>query len=205
MNWLQKISQSKPMALPFARPEWSEPGLDDIDQIMQEETAAEERKNMQPSYLGSGMFGIAVDLPNGLVGKYTDDIDEATMATYIQDNPMSCVVNIHDIKLIQEEPELFMIIMDKIKTLNDTEQAIVYNLRSFVPYAKNHLREWQVPEKVQKIRDRTSNHRVIDDFIDMEKCLKSNNISTQDTHGENIGYDKQWNLVLFDLGSSKKT
>ena len=191
MSWLIRICQSKPMALPFALPEQRyEDGLNRIDRMMTDETAKSEAETMQPSYLGSGMYGTATNLPSGFAGKYTDDPSEVEIARRVKDNPISCIVNVHNIRQVQRDPIIFMIIMEKVKVLDAIEKEAIRMLRH----------DWEKQEEVEGARQTYKNKmQLIDDYIDLRRCLIANKISGDDAHWENIGYNKQGNLVLFDL------
>ncbi len=191
------------MAVPFMQPEEFGEGFTGIDSIMSTETADEERRTMEPSYLGSGAFGIATNLPSGLVGKYTDETSEAELARQVKDNPIPCIVNVYSVRQAQVYPEIFMIIMDKVKVLYGIERTVISKLRTQI-YKRGHgySPRWKVPTKVKEMKNRYIDHiKLIDDYIGLQQCLEANDILGDDAHGKNIGYDKQGNLVLFDLGT----
>jgi len=182
VSWLQKISQSKPMALPFQHPSETganyDNGVSRIDEGMTEETAEKEKKRRNPSYLGSGYYGIATDIGNDFVCKYSDDLDEVEMAKYVKNNPIPCVVNIHDIVKIQESPMIFGIIMDKVETIQEYDEKIIINSLRF---------NWKNEYRILELKQRYDNHKMIDDYIKMSICLRDNNIETGDAHAGNVG------------------
>ena len=206
MNWLQKIAQSKPMALPFARPNDSGYGLKRIDQRMTEETAREQRQNKKPKYRGAGQAGVAVDLGNGLIGKYTDDQEEADFAQHIKSHPVPCIVRVYDVEEVQKQltdpinstrqQPIWMIVEDEAKTLSRGEKSIV-----------NYWEDLESGHNLEKIvimLNQQYSHMT--DFVsklsDFKQCIKQNGIIADDIIGDNVGYDKNGNLILIDLGST---
>lgn len=92
MSWLKKLSQAKPMALPFEEPDkydWEgheARGVQVIDHHMEPETAEKEKRELSPEYFGSGQSGVAVLLKDGKVAKYTTVLEEARIAKYQMEN-----------------------------------------------------------------------------------------------------------------------
>ena len=193
MSWLTRISQSKPMALPFGLPEEYNRGLEVVDRKMTDETANVERETMQPSYLGSGSYGLAANLPSGMVDKYTDDEKEAEIAQQVKNNPLPCLVNVHEVRQIQSAPDIWAITVEKVKTLSYFEQEIIEGVYD----------DWRFPKSVQKMKSIYRHQaQLMDDYVALRICLGDNRLSGHDAHPENIGYDKEGNLVLFDLGGA---
>ena len=130
MSWLIRISQSKPMALPFPYSvDRGTGGVNVIDSIMTDETANRERQEVVPGYLGEGAMGVATALPSGYVGKYTDDEDEMKIAEYFKSKNVPCIVKIYSTRTVQELPPIYMIVMEKVRTLSQLEASIIRDIR----------------------------------------------------------------------------
>jgi hypothetical protein len=203
MAWLYKISQAKPMALPFdVYPvDDDKLGLSEIDLSMIPETAEREKKLFNPSYLGAGNMGIAVELRDGRVGKYTNDKYEARKADRLKDLGLECIPEIYEVREVQKQDilklkvlyPLWMIIMEKVKTLPQDAKKVINGI-SRDSYSKAEK------EKEAKIARSPEHRKLIDDYIEMLQCLEMNGIGLRDAHGGNVGYNAQGRLVLFDLG-----
>ncbi len=197
MNWLQKISQVKPMALPFTVPQSDifSGGVDAIDQEMLQETADQEVDRLNPEFLGSGSMGVAGITPEGLVVKYTAEHDEAHIAQHFMNNPIPCLPIIYEVKRLQQF--LWAITMEKVKLLTNSEECQVIT-------ALNNQLQYSSSNSLKMIQELTSKYpyleKLVDDYNTMMACLKEHKITPGDLHDDNVGYNKDGNLVLFDLG-----
>lgn len=216
MNWLNKITQSKPMAMPIPDPgeHIRNTGWEVIDNRMTLETADEEIDQYPDlSYLGSGSNGVVVDLGYNMVGKYTNEEHEVFQAERAKKHRPSCIVNIHEIRKVQGPPySLWMIIMDRIRTLDTVEKKLYAFFSSFGsqngPLTIERIRDGgfnlgrpvsangQLTQFGEQVKHLLSLHKK---FM---KCLELNGFRADEAHEENVGFDKNSNLVLFDLGGS---
>ena len=206
-SWQYKFCQSKPMALPFAPIDTDAPGYQEIDHFMTEDTASEEREHV-PSYLGSGGWGVAVEFPNGHVGKYTSDRNEAQFAQSLIETPLPCFVQIFTVRQVQRSSksirDLWIIEMEKVKELSKRSKRI---------YSASQMR-WSIYPQRSGIIDRdTFVQSCIDDSDNPEKdgyisgalwdlftCLLEYNVIVRDPHSDNVGWNSDNRLVVFDLG-----
>jgi hypothetical protein len=207
MVWLVRLSQAKPMALPFSReitpgPHGGLTGIERIDAFMTEETAKREKEKRSPKYLDSGASGVVVELGNGIVGKYTVLKHEAERASAFVGVDLPCVVKVLNVEKISQKPEshrdLWFITMEKVKSLQGAELDLAHKMRRVPEYwdilmydINNKYSEWEkaFPHLISFIQK----HR------QLTNCLRENNIHADDVHGLNLGYNNQGNLVLIDL------
>jgi len=224
MSWFKRAQSAKPMALPFDRPDKNTlntdnysrhpGGLIHIDRLMTQDTADRE-KQRNPQFLGSGSVGVAVDLGNGRVGKYTDDYPEANFAKWVKDNPVPCVVRVYDVINVQKQntdpasatrtEPIWMIVMDRVQTLSPSEIKIAndYAIHGWRQQANDNLNEAGFRSSHEfALKKYPQQKDFIDRLFNFAKQLTTHGINTDDARGENIGYDKQGNLVLIDLGST---
>ena len=200
MSWF-KLAQPKPLPLPVENANFNSGGTLSIDETMTEPTAKRERRKRPASYLGAGSSGLAVDLGDDKAAKYTTQQREAEMAEHFKSSPCPCVANIHHVEQIQHDPRLWVIVMDKLREANKEEQQIIYymscqqdsSLESIHEYAKKMKRSY--PEHVS----------FIDKCEEFLTCIKECNVGDYDYGGNNIAFDKNNNLRLFDLGGSYLT
>lgn len=225
MNWLQRISQFKPMPLPYGIPDAGiGRGFSHIDNQMSQETA-DKQKGQYPdiSYLGSGVEGIASDIPGGVL-KYTDQEKEYLSALNQYKQQLPCLVRIlEEPKQIQVPPTpqrpwpkhtspLWAIAMEKVQALDEDERNVMnfimgweidpgryptfeetLNFTDFL-YKKYGVKKPKVaPEKIQRV------HYA---YRHMKTCFADNKFESRDAHTKNVGWSKDGRMVLFDLGRS---
>lgn len=214
-NWFQKICQTKPMALP-AYPA-SDPklkgvwkGTGRIDRSMTTETA-NYVKNRYPqiSWLNEGAYGVAFDCKPGTVCKITDQRTEAQNALKFKLNPNSSVVRIFKVSPIQRNNKsLWIIEMEKVKTLNIQEQQVYREI--FKCFERNNLLEWNMSfNACLKEKQLAAEHivgennplilKITQGIDNLWKNLDENLL--EDAHHNNVGWNEQGNLVIFDLGT----
>ncbi len=211
MSWLRKICQCKPMALPFDRTELperpnytnkDEVGVRVIDKKMRDDTAKKEQENWDPHYLGSGSFGVAVDLGNNIVGKYTEDPYEADMASHIMHKNLPCFPKIFSVDQIQND--LWRINMERVTPLgNRFDPELVPMLRWALETSQNaQILENKIDKLLTRFDENEGTMKLVSDYCDMAKCFLANDIKSHDAHEHNVGYTSDGRLVLFDLGLS---
>jgi len=207
MNWLQKTSQSKPMALPFATPEidMNKPermrrGLNLIDKEMTQETADAEELRLNPEYLGSGGMGLAGITPEGFVVKWTKDQDEAAIAKEFIGKNVSCLPKFYEVEKLQDS--LWAITMQKVELLPRKKEffSIIRELSDMFNAPPDDFNQ-HLEEVTNLIAKFPYLEKIARDFNEMTYCLSMNKIVPGDLHIGNIGYN-QGNMVLFDLGLS---
>jgi hypothetical protein len=207
MSWIEKLSQSKPMALPFDKPEkydWEgheEQGVRVIDHYMEPETADREKREIEPQYFGSGQSGVAVLLKDGKVAKYTTVLEEAAVAKHQMEHELPCLVKVYDVQQIQSGfSNVFRIIQERVKPLTWPEKLMADALRSFTAEPERYYIKRQELEEVYK--EKPSQMRFLLEHDKFVECIKSHHITTEDAHMYNIGWNNEGRLVLFDMGGS---
>jgi len=124
-----------------------------------------------------------------------------------QDVP--CIVKIFSVKQVQVEKEqqpsrshIWAIEMEKVKTnLSNYQKLIANGLNSLSHSTFDEDRNYFRNLYIKRYPEET---RFIDEYLRMRFCLIQHNIFTYETHGNNIGYNSNGDLVLFDLGQSKR-
>lgn len=183
MNWLQKLAQSKPMALPIFKPEsLIGQGYQKIDMQMSPDTADKEKsKYPNIEYKGSGENGLAVDIGNNKILKYTSYEFEFQTALDLMHKKLPCIIPIYKTEQVQDKPyPLWSILMEKAQPL-DPQVAKQIDNRSYTIYGPKIYKQ-------------------VEAFLN---CLEQNNIPSRDATSENVGTIKG-QLVLFDLGDPER-
>lgn len=232
MSWMSRIVhskvRSKPMALPFDYPSPSEmPGTDfarnpmgveKMNRIITQDTADRMRRELNPSYRGSGSSGMAIGVgkgkEKGLIGKVTSDEMEARTARYLINHPNPRVIRVHRVSDDQKQhtdpmtstrtEPIWTIMMDEADILTPDQMAIANDSENrgwrvladegFSPYVQNSYSEAlsKYPESKEFIKE----------LYTFAKEFKASGWSNYDIRGENVGFSNG-RLVLIDLGDSK--
>lgn len=150
-NWYEMYKIS--MALPIDKPSGLESGhwwdgINAIDEKMDEETANKEKSRLKaPSFLGSGVWGVVLDIGDNMVVKYTTKQEEADMARFLMQHGYQYpVVKVYDVKRIQDRElnELWAITMEKLKKLD--RNLTLNELRILETSLKPIALDWDVKE-----------------------------------------------------------
>lgn len=217
MSWWQRAAQAKPMALPFpvTRKNRSDIVNSDItniiDEIMTPETARRIQQDRAPEFLAAGCGGtVATIMYRGkpAVEKFICNETEATVARNLIGKSIPCVVQVYDVKELQEG-ELWSIIAELVKPLSGRQKKIAeyiyFHLYDTLTYKDVNTFYWAVSEAVHNVQLKW--HSVLDRLFiktieDFYNCLLVHGVHTKDTHDENLGWTDDGRLVLFDLGES---
>lgn len=203
-NWFKRYKIAD-MPLPEATdyPNTSHYLLEKYDSLISQETV-DELKIKYPNlkYIGQGSFNIAYDTGKGTVLKMLSDFNEYSIYKKYKDINISCIVKILDIFRIGY---VFFAEMEKIRLLNIEEKSIINKIRDF--YFINFM-FINNDKSVEEIYGYTRHHLKVDEelllkYIYFIKCLWNNGFSDLDAHYNNIGYNSNGDLVLFDLGGSQ--
>jgi len=97
-------------------------GKGKINVEMSDETARKEERKYPSGigWVGHGNVGVAYSIGNYVI-KYTNDRSEITSAKMFRNNPLPCVVRIYDIDLIQDEPTIWSITMEKVTPASEDD------------------------------------------------------------------------------------
>lgn len=195
IKWLTKISQSKPMPIPFEdTAPWDykhddSPGARIIDQNMTRDTAkSEERRNPEMAYLGHGHQGLAYDLGNKVL-KYTVDRYEVERANDLMQTPLPCTVKVLNVYKVQKKPPyVWAILLEKVRPLDQYEADVVdYMYDEFRDTGKTN---WYPEFQNYEYTFTAYNH--------MLECL-SQDFSTYEARSDNVGWSNG-RMVLLDIG-----
>jgi hypothetical protein len=191
-NWMTKLFQSSPRkSKPMPYPDKGRVNLrqiDDygriiIDRTMSEDTARQE-ENKGVEWQGHGNRGMAYLLPNGNILKYTTDPNEVLSAQSLIQNPIPCVVDIYSVTKIQEGPVILQTFDDMFNASNIKGAIWGIEMEKVIPMTWDETSEYE------------------DEITAVQECLVNNGYSTGDASYRNLGWTKDGNLVLFDLGYS---
>lgn len=174
--------------------------------------------------IGSGDFGSAFSLESGKVLKITSDSNEVIIAKKLTKNKnlFKHIMNYYNVGQINDE--LYFILMDQITPLSFYERKIVnYTYKSILQFSKSFYTSVMGENFVENTKalfnkkrflnrnflDRYDNKEIeemkqfalslIPDIKKIAKELKLHGIEQCDFHGGNLGWDKNHNLVIFDL------
>ena len=204
MNWLKKISQKKPMALPVEVPTKDRNifrGIRDIDDYMDEETAKNEF-NLDPSmsWLGAGSEGIVYE-SSGKVVKYSRQKSEFDNAIFAYQNKFDWVVPIlEQPRQIQENPFLCKIVMKKIQKLTREQEKLIDNMTSrFAEQPETSGPSLYDLDTILEYAIRyIPEQEIINIYNRLEYILEQNSQTLQltDLHAGNFGWDNDVLKVL---------
>lgn len=221
--WSQSFP-AKPMALPsgavytgdpesYDRPG---PGYNKIDNIMTTpEAKNEEDLYPEMQYSGAGDYGLAAEIGNNQVVKYSTDRKEVEVCRNLKDNPNPCIVRIYDVRAIDPMKPLYAIVMEKVQPISDLyEQVIIdalllnkYELVTNAPdelfiedVVEYFLREHNTDLNLNKYQSRIL--ELIKHYRSLLKCLQHSNFKISDSHVDNIGWNSEGRLVRFDMGKT---
>lgn len=213
MNWLQKICQ-KSMPVPFDKsPEvehgfYEYPqGFSNIDEIMTQETADQQRSQHQPEYLGAGDHGLAV-IPHSdpdKVIKYTDRTDEVRVAMRQQRDQFPYLAKVYSVDVVQDDPRIWAITIEKVKKLEPWQRSLVL--------AFDHVMDHDFEQEFYDMTKYYSNlvHDILQkhpeskaflkEYFDLNQMtIEGPEFHSEDVSDENIGINSEGKLVLFDFG-----
>ena len=163
-------------------------------------------------FINNGSMGYTFLLSDDRVLKITNDAKEVINTAYLykvsKEKGLKHVVQYHDIYLInfiEHDLSIYAIIMDKITPLTVEQTNIydkyIYNIFEFISvFNKTNLKKIIV--EVSKFLNKASDNEkpFIKSILDMITEFYNKNIEFNDLHSDNIGVDKNNNIVAFDNG-----
>jgi hypothetical protein len=193
-NWYIKLAMPLPPAKGYPKPLANgkhNGGLGDLDHRMDEDEA-ESISKQYPSmkYLGHGVDGVAYThkVPNSVI-KITNSYEEADVAMQIMNDPVPCCVRVFNVQ--ENQSTTWTIEVEKVQPLAPAEKLLFGRL--FLKYKGKPVEINLKDPETQKFAIHWKR---------LVSCLKQNNLSAEDAHANNIGWNKEGVLVLFDLGNS---
>ncbi|KKN50718.1 hypothetical protein LCGC14_0629790 [marine sediment metagenome] len=122
--------KTKAMPIPF---EGTIPNIHEEDRTgawslgrdMPEELAeTEEKRSPQMTWLGHGNRGVAYDLGNDTVLKYTSEISEIYAAKRLMENPIPCTVDVYSVEQLPTS-DIYALVLEKVQPMKE-ETASTY-------------------------------------------------------------------------------
>lgn len=197
----------KLMPLPFEvsrREREHHMGYERIDNRMSQETSDQLQQDY-PEMLGgdAGAIGVALRSAPGEMTKITHDWSEAKAATAVFENPVNWIARIlEEPKMIQGNPPLWRIRMEKVQTLDDP-MAIFATQFYYRDDANNYPDVEELPQMMRMGgMDMDRYDEVVKIHAHMKYIFDRNRQSfwITDIHGGNVGWGSDGNLKVFDLG-----
>jgi hypothetical protein len=191
---------------------------DDLAQVIR--TLKQDFGFKKIKYVGQGHFGMAFDVGNNKVIKLTGNEDEIRGIRKVLGKDVPGVVHYYDIKHYPDS-NVYAILMDKVKSISKKEETIytvIYyemanhsNSDFWDKYDDEDEREEFLEELIDRLEsprpeDQLPSFKIdendlvnyIDAYRELLMTLESNNVPTEDLHGENIGR-KDNKLIHFDV------
>ncbi len=166
-----------------------------------------------PSYM-SGAFSHVWWLTSGKVLKITSNPTEAEAAAYFRKLPKAAhIISYYDVREILmngEDHELWAIITDGVKTLDDEQSNWWNNLADNYDFWTSYATTDDVWESYMYDNESKSKEQlkfirgILDQRDGILRDAKKFNISTYEAHGGNVGFDSLGQFVIFDIWSNMK-
>jgi len=156
-------------------------------------------------FLGTGANGKAYLTQSGKVIKYTEDSAEVALASRLRKKRLyKHIVNVYDVRAIENLNDAYIILMDKVDTLNDSQEAQWNAVRREYLDRKNS--DKQFLDWVDYQPERTASRTIDSEFINkitqqrtgLLRDFSELRIVWDEAHGGNMGWNKHGNLVHFD-------
>ena len=152
-------------------------------------------------FLGSGQNGKAYATSSGKVLKLTQDDAEVALASRLRTKRLyKHIVNVYDVRPIENLNNMYIILMDKVTPLTDDEELQWNRIRKQYLDRKNsdkQFMDWldHMPEMYSRgefiLKILPQRAILLRDFSELR-------IVWDEAHGGNMGWNKHGNLVHFD-------
>jgi len=156
-------------------------------------------------FLGSGANGKAYLTQSGKVIKYTEDLAEVALASRLRKKRLyKHIVNVYDVRPIENLNDAYLILMDKVDPLNDSQEAQWNAVRREYLDRKNSDKDFLTWVDYQP--ERTASRTIDPEFIKkitqqrtgLLRDFSELRIVWDEAHGGNMGWNRHGNLVHFD-------
>lgn len=156
-------------------------------------------------FLGSGQNGKAYTTASGKVLKLTEDPAEVALATRLRKKRLyKHIINVYDVRPIENLNGSYLILMDKVDTFNDSEESQWNAVRR--NYLDNKNSDKKFLEWVEYQPEQTASRTIDLEFIKkitqqrtgLLRDFSELRIVWDEAHGGNMGWNKFGNLVHFD-------
>ncbi len=209
MNWLQRLCQTKPMALPYEITEehtkdfpggWRPPGITRIDRLMTQETSDRELgRDPNIEFFDAGRHGIA-NRSKDLIRKWVHTKQEAANAYEAMTNPRPFVFFVKNVEKIQNQPDMWAVESEEIEILSRQEAEITSEIINELIDNNRIVDESELiasgfnPQVVERI---FSPYMKFLEDIDDDPLF-----DWSDAWGDNLGRTSDGRIVLLDLGGA---
>jgi hypothetical protein len=175
--------------------------------------------------LGGGANGVAFLLKSGKVLKITGDNREAAAASrYRTKQNVPHIVSVYDVRklegdivdpndptldtiirnMIESADQHYVIVMDYVTPFNDNEQRVWREISDdyLSPRFSDEITREELESFIDEHQNLTLPERWIDTMITQRQSVlaafRRNSVYTLEAHGENMGWNRQGQLVHFD-------
>lgn len=207
MKWLK--AQLKSMPLPGEIPPMSKyryKGIEQIDKMMSDEIAQQEKQQHNPQYFGAGTRGIAWLNPNepDVIRKYTTDHKEYLSALQLKENPIPCTVTVFDAKPLTNG--IWVIELDRAHQLPIHHKMLIEQVIRNYGNMEVILRNSSPIDLVTALgfKHNQENVDIVNKYQQLLLCLEHYDYSNIDIIPDNIGYNEDQEMVILDVGSIYK-
>lgn len=183
-------------------------------------------------YKGGGAYGLAFEiLGEDKILKLTFDQSEAYIANSIRQKNTKHLINYYDVRHVQFNKEildaseedienienLYVLVMDKVRTLSKSEKVLFDGVADKIRFNKdvdvvesNMKRRLSRSKKTYNFTQKQADEftkdatKIISDIVNaLHECEKLG-LKVTDIHHNNVGYDSNGDLILFDLSTVGK-
>lgn len=189
-------------AYPRSKSTLKELGPDFINQSMNNETANSIRGRFpQISWVGSGYNGVVNECKPGTACKFTRFKSEADFAQSLINNPHPKVNRIFSVEKVQENPDIWMIMSQKLRILNKNEKDIFSEFNKCLDenYQINQECINRAKNKLLYAFRENDINKMLASYMEFTKIY--NDIHSEDLGATNVAWDAKNNLVAIDLDS----
>jgi hypothetical protein len=156
-------------------------------------------------FLGSGANGKAYLTQSGKVIKYTEDLAEVALASRLRKKRLyKHIVNVYDVRPIENLNDAYLILMDKVDPLNDSQEAQWNAVRREYLDRKNSDKDfltwvdYQPERTASRIIDLEFIKKITQQRTGLLRDFSELRIVWDEAHGGNMGWNRHGNLVHFD-------
>ena len=152
-------------------------------------------------FLGSGQNGKAYATSSGKVLKLTQDDAEVALASRLRTKRLyKHIVNVYDVRPIENLNNMYIILMDKVTPLTDDEELQWNRIRKQYLDRKNSDKQFM--DWLDHMPEMYSRGEFIAKILPQRAILLRDfselRIVWDEAHGGNMGWNKHGNLVHFD-------
>ena len=172
-----------------------------------------------PNYIDKGGYGIAYDIGDDKVLKITSDKSEAVETSELIGRNFKHIADIYNVFTIKSanNGEHYGIVLEKLKTFpnyfnkmkikldNAFDNIVGYYLFDVIDtLAENGVYDSEIEDKINEYLSKNPEDRnYFNIMLELVKEIKDNDVNSDEYYNpKNLGYKKNGNLAVFDLGFS---